>query len=103
MRSSYSKDDVILLLKDITGLVEPQSTEERERQIQAGRHYYVVMHDENRDDEIYKVHPEFLKKHTGGILINPDTQAFINLYPDGSVIEYTPALDVAIQKLLSTE
>ncbi len=39
MRSSYSKEDVILLLKDITGLVEPQSTEERERQIQAGRHY----------------------------------------------------------------
>lgn len=39
MRSSYSKDDVILLLKDITGLVEPQSTEEREKQIQAGRHY----------------------------------------------------------------
>lgn len=71
--------------------------------LQAGRHYYVVMHDENRDDEIYKVHPEFLKKHTGGILINPDTQAFINLYPGGSVIEYTPALDVAIQKLLSIE
>lgn len=39
MRSSYKEDDVILLLKDITGLVEPQSTEERERQIQAGRHY----------------------------------------------------------------
>lgn len=71
--------------------------------LQAGRHYYVVMHDENRNDEIYKVHPEFLKKHTGGILINPDTQAFINLYPGGSVIEYTPALDVAIQKLLSIE
>lgn len=30
MRSSYTKDDVILLLKDITGLVEPQPTEERE-------------------------------------------------------------------------
>lgn len=71
--------------------------------LQAGRHYFVVMHDENRDDEVYKIHPEFLKKHTGGILINPDTQAFINLYPGGSVIEYTPALDVAIQKLLSTE
>ena len=39
MRSSYSKEDVILLLKDITGLVEPQSTQERERLIQAGRHY----------------------------------------------------------------
>ena len=39
MRSSYLEDDVILLLKDITGLVEPQNTEERERRIQSGRHY----------------------------------------------------------------
>lgn len=39
MRTSYRKDDVILLLKDVTGLVEPQPTEERERLIQAGRHY----------------------------------------------------------------
>lgn len=39
MRSSYCKDDVVLLLKDITGLVEPQPTEERERLIQSGRHY----------------------------------------------------------------
>ena len=39
MRSSYKKDDVILLLKDITGLVEPQPTKERERLIQSGKHY----------------------------------------------------------------
>lgn len=39
MRTTYDSNDVKLLLKDITGLVEPQSTEERERQIQAGRHY----------------------------------------------------------------
>lgn len=39
MRSSYSEDDVILLLKDITRLVKPQSTEEREKLIQAGKHY----------------------------------------------------------------
>ena len=39
MRSSYRKEDVCLLLKDITGLVEPQSAKERERQIQSGRHY----------------------------------------------------------------
>ena len=39
MRSSYREEDVILLLKDITGLVEPQPTKDRERQIQAGRHY----------------------------------------------------------------
>ncbi|MBR4083530.1 MAG: cysteine protease StiP family protein [Lachnospiraceae bacterium] len=39
MRSSYSEEDVVLLLKDITGLVQPQSTEEREKKIQAGTHY----------------------------------------------------------------
>lgn len=39
MRSSYSEEDVTLLLKDITGLVKPQPTEEREKLIQAGRHY----------------------------------------------------------------
>ena len=39
MRSSYSEKDVVLLLKDITGMVTPQSTEEREKFIQAGIHY----------------------------------------------------------------
>lgn len=39
MRSSYKKEDVILLLKDITGQVKPQPTEEREKLIQSGRHY----------------------------------------------------------------
>ncbi|MGL5438000.1 MAG: cysteine protease StiP family protein [Lachnospiraceae bacterium] len=39
MKSSYSAEDVCLLLKDITGIVIPQSTEERERLIQSGKHY----------------------------------------------------------------
>lgn len=39
MRSSYSEEDVVLLLKDITGLVKPKTTEEREKLIQAGKHY----------------------------------------------------------------
>ncbi|MBE5871693.1 MAG: hypothetical protein E7294_10595 [Lachnospiraceae bacterium] len=39
MRSSYLEKDVVLLLKDITGLIEPQPTEERERLIQSGKHY----------------------------------------------------------------
>lgn len=39
MRSSYRKEDVTLLLKDITGLVKPQPTQERERLIQSGKHY----------------------------------------------------------------
>lgn len=39
MKSSYKEDDVILLLKDISGLIEPQPTEKRERLIQSGKHY----------------------------------------------------------------
>lgn len=39
MRSSYREEDVRLLLKDITGLVEPQPAWEREKLIQSGRHY----------------------------------------------------------------
>ena len=39
MRSSYRKEDVRFLLTDITGKVTPQPADERERQIQAGRHY----------------------------------------------------------------
>ena len=31
MRTTYKKEDVELLLKDITGLVKPQSTQEREQ------------------------------------------------------------------------
>lgn len=39
MRSSYREEDVVLLLKDISGLVKPQPTAERERLIQSGKHY----------------------------------------------------------------
>lgn len=39
MFSTYKQEDVTILLKDITGLVEPLGTEERERLIQSGIHY----------------------------------------------------------------
>ena len=39
MKSSYLDRDVIILLKDITGLVEPQPAAEREKKIQSGIHY----------------------------------------------------------------
>jgi len=37
--SSYRPEDVTILLKDITGLVEPLGTREREARIQSGTHY----------------------------------------------------------------
>ena len=39
MFGTYKENDVTILLKDITGMVEPKSTKEREREIQNGRHY----------------------------------------------------------------
>lgn len=39
MFSTYKPQDVTILLKDISGLVKPQSTQERERLIQSGKHY----------------------------------------------------------------
>ncbi|MCM1132847.1 MAG: cysteine protease StiP family protein [Ruminococcus flavefaciens] len=39
MFGTYKPDDVTILLKDITGLVEPLGTKEREAKIQSGVHY----------------------------------------------------------------
>lgn len=53
MKSSYSEKDVILLLKDITGMVLPQPAEERERLIQSGRHYSEMLPVEYVPTETY--------------------------------------------------
>ena len=64
MRSSYSNEDVVLLLKDITGMVEPQPTEERERLIQAGKHYSEMLPIEYVPTEKYmEVYYEALKNY----------------------------------------
>ncbi len=64
MRSSYKEEDVLLLLKDITGLVEPQSTEEREKLIQAGRHYSEMLPIEYVPTERYmQVYREALENY----------------------------------------
>lgn len=65
MRSSYKQEDVILLLKDITGLVEPQSTEEREKLIQAGKHYCEMLPIEYVPSEKYmEVYKEALHNYS---------------------------------------
>jgi hypothetical protein len=39
MRTSYKENDVVILLKDITGMVTPEDTKTREQKIQSGTHY----------------------------------------------------------------
>lgn len=68
MRSSYSEKDVVLLLKDITGLVEPQPTQEREKLIQAGKHYSEMLPIEYVPTEKYmKVYDEALKNYAAPV------------------------------------
>lgn len=43
MFGTYRRDDVTLLLKDITGQIEPLGTQARERKIQSGTPYYEML------------------------------------------------------------
>ncbi len=68
MRSSYSPEDVVFLLKDITGMVQPQPTEERERLIQSGRHYSEMLPVEYVPSEKYmEVYREALDRYAGQV------------------------------------
>ncbi len=53
MRSTYNEEDVTLLLKDISGLVEPLEAKEREKLIQAGTHYCEMLPMEYKPSEKY--------------------------------------------------
>lgn len=53
MQTSYKNEDVTLLLKDISGSVTPQSSEERERLIQGGVHYCEMLPLEYRPSDAY--------------------------------------------------
>ena len=53
MFSTYDPADVTLLLKDITGLVEPQPAAVRERLIQSGVHYCEMLPLEYTPSELY--------------------------------------------------
>lgn len=53
MFSTYDPSDVTLLLKDITGMVEPQPASVREKQIQSGVHYCEMLPLEYRPSQVY--------------------------------------------------
>ena len=65
VKTSYKPEDVTLLLKDVTGLVEPQPTEERERLIQSGKHYCEMLPIEYVPTQKYmQVYEEALKTYS---------------------------------------
>ena len=53
VKTSYKADDVILLLKDVTGRIKEQPAWEREMEIQKGRHYCEMLPLETLPTEEY--------------------------------------------------
>lgn len=53
VQTSYSLDDVVVLLKDISGQVEVLGTEEREKRIQTGTHYSEMIPLEYKPSDYY--------------------------------------------------
>ena len=53
MRTSFLPEDVTVLLKDITGMVEPLCAEERQRRIESGAHYCEMLPIEYEPSEKY--------------------------------------------------
>lgn len=54
MRSSYSSQDVTMLIKDLTGIVTPVSLEEKDRRVAAGEFERSIMIEEYPMDETYE-------------------------------------------------
>lgn len=54
VKTSYSKDDVIVLLKDLTSEMREMSTEEREKAIQSGIHYSEMLPEEKAPSKEYE-------------------------------------------------
>lgn len=68
MQTSYQKEDVTLLLKDITGIVEPLPATERERLIQQGMHYCEMLPVEYVPTESYmKIYYQALEMFAGRV------------------------------------
>lgn len=62
VKTSYKSDDVTILLKDISGLITPLSTQERERLNQSGVHYSEMLPLEYKPTEKYmEIYDEALK------------------------------------------
>ena len=53
MKTSLKSEDCTLLLKDVSGLIEPMPAKERERQIQSGVHYSELLPAEYQPSEEY--------------------------------------------------
>lgn len=63
IKTTYSKDDVVILLKDLSGCMEALDTAERERRIQSGVHYSEMLPLEYKPtDDYIKIYNNSLRE-----------------------------------------
>lgn len=75
VKTSYSEDDVLVLLKDLTGQIEALDTEEREKLNQSGKHYSEMLPVEYKPTEEYlRIYNEILEQNKEKM-----AQALLNL------------------------
>lgn len=68
---SYSKDDVVFLLKDISSLIKEQGNLEREKAIQSGKHYSEMLPVEYQvSDEYIELYKSQLEKNKSKLAIS---------------------------------
>lgn len=64
MKTSYKKEDVTVLLKDITGMIDPLTAAKREKLIQSGTHYSELLPEEYKPTKEYiRLYEEALEQH----------------------------------------
>lgn len=86
MFSTYLKQDVDILLKDITGLVEPLDTKQREKLIQSGVHYSRMLPLE------YKPTPAYVRLYDQALrLYSPQTAEAVRCVAEQIWAEKGPA------------
>lgn len=82
MKSSYLDKDVTLLLKDISGLVTPLPTKEREKLIQSGVHYCEMLPLEYKPTEQYMKAYHFALNSYAKVTADAVCQVSEKLYTD---------------------
>lgn len=69
VKTTFSRNDVEILLKDLTGVMQPLSAAEREVKIQSGIHYSRMLPKESLpSEEYFKLYEKAMKLHTADIV-----------------------------------
>lgn len=86
VRTSYDSEDVTLLLKDISGMVDPLPTKDREQKIQSGTHYCEMLPLEYEPSEKYLQLYEYALNHFSEITADAVANVAEKIHDEGKTV-----------------